>query len=68
MKLRSQQSKALVHLYLSKKQDLQSGGKMDETPMMWMNNKLVPFHSDGFRTDVTERIIKKLLDKAVVHT
>ena len=53
---------------VKKKQDLQSGGKMDETPMMWMNNKLVPFHSDGFRTDVTERIIKKLLNKAVVHT
>ncbi len=55
-------------ILVKKKQDLQSGGKMDETPMMWMNNKLVPFHSDGFRTDVTERIIKQLLDKAVVHT
>ena len=44
------------------------GGKMDETPMMWMNNKLVPFHSVGFRTDVTEGIIKVLLDKATVHT
>ena len=50
---------------VKKKQDLQSGGQMNETPMMWMNNKMVPFHSVGFMTDVTERMIKVLLAKAI---
>jgi hypothetical protein len=31
------------------------------------HDKVSPFHSVGFKTDVTERIIKVLLEKATVH-
>ena len=36
----------------------------DETTAM---TKVSPFHSCGFNTAVTERIIKVLLEKAIVH-
>ena len=38
--------------------------QQDETTAM---TKVSPFHSCGFTTDVTERIIKVLLDKAIVR-
>ncbi len=36
--------------------------------LMVVKNKVLPFHSDGFNTDVTDQIIKVLQEKATVCT
>jgi hypothetical protein len=40
---------------------------LPETDQTTAHDKVSPFHSVGFKTDVTERIIKVLLEKATVH-
>jgi len=48
----------------------QAGGKISpgDKQSMMVKNKELPFHSDGFNTDVTDRIIKVLQEKATVCT